>query len=109
LWKNDTKKIMHQFIDQEFKSIVVCINTKYLDNTFLGRELDHQFINDLPENVDVYGENGEYHTFVYDGPIFSSPIQFEKGKIVFKNYSKEKDQELNHDTGFGYLDLVDKK
>jgi uncharacterized protein (TIGR00290 family) len=109
LWKMDTKKIMHQLINLGFKSIVVNINTKCLDHTFLGRELDYQFINDLLENVDVCGENGEYHTFVYDGPIFSSPIPFDKGEIVFKNYSQEKDQELDHDTGFGYLDLVDKK
>jgi len=109
LWKKDTKKIMHQFIYLGFKSIVICINTKYLGDAFLGRELDYQFIKDLPENVDVCGENGEYHTFVYDGPIFSSPILFEKGEKVFKNYSKEKGHDINHDTGFGYLDLVDKK
>ena len=107
LWKKDTKKILDQFIELGFKSIVICIDTKYLDDSFLGRELDQEFIRDLPGNVDVCGENGEFHTFVYDGPIFKSAIPFDKGEIVFKNYSQDNDHELSNNTGFGYLDLID--
>ena len=104
----ETKDIMHRFIALGFRAVVVCINTKYLDHSFLGRELDHQFISDLPENVDLCGENGEFHTFVYDGPIFKSPVLIEKGDIIFKNYAKDKSHDTNHDFAFGYLDLKHK-
>ena len=53
---------------------------------FLGREINHDFFKDLPSNVDPCGENGEFHTFVYDGPIFNKPIDFKMGKEVFKEY-----------------------
>ena len=107
LWKQDTDEIMNRFIESGFKSIVVCVNSKCLDASFLGRELDHQFMKDLPENVDICGENGEFHTFVYDGPIFSSPIPFKIGEIVFRDYSKDQKSNSRHDAGFGYLDLLD--
>ena len=106
LWKMDTKKIMKRFIKLGFKSVVVCVNSSVLDQSFLGRELNNSFIQDLPENVDVCGENGEYHTFVYDGPIFKAPISFNKGKTVFKDYSKDRPGKQSHDSGFWYLDLV---
>lgn len=105
LWKKESHDIMKRFIDLGFKSIVVCVNSKYLDDSFLGRELDFDFIKDLPSNVDVCGENGEFHTFVYDGPIFNTPIPFTVGEKVFKDYSNDKKSKNNHDTGFWYLDL----
>lgn len=107
LWKQDTKEIMIRFIESGFKSIVVCINSNCLDTSFLGRELDYQFMEDLPDNVDVCGENGEFHTFVYDGPIFRLPIPFKIGDTVFRDYSKDQKSERHHDAGFGYLDLLD--
>ena len=106
IWKRDSYDIMRQFIDLGFKSVVVCTNSSYLDESFLGRDLDDSFMKDLPDNVDVCGENGEFHTFVYDGPIFDAPISFKKGKKVFRDYSKDQKDNLNHDTGFWYLDLL---
>jgi len=108
LWNRDSKEIMESFIKHGFKSVVVCVNAVYLDESFLGRELDQSFIDDLPKNVDICGENGEYHTFVYDGPIFDYPISFEKGEKVFKNYTKRKKSSQDIDSGFWYLDLIDK-
>ena len=108
LWKRDSKEVIESFIKRGFKSMLVCVNAAYLDESFLGRELDQSLINDLPENVDVCGENGEYHTFVYDGPIFKYPISFEKGEKVFKNYTKQKKSNQDIDYGFWYLDLIDK-
>lgn len=99
---------MKRFIALGFKSIVVCVNSKYLDDSFLGRELDSEFMNDLPTNVDACGENGEFHTFVYDGPIFNAPIPFTIGEKVFKDYSNDEKSKGNYDTGFWYLDLEEK-
>ncbi len=86
LWKIPTTELMQSFIQQGFKAIVVCVNGNYLDKSFCGREIDQSFINDLPPNVDVCGENGEYHSFVYEGPIFKQPILFSKGEIVHRTY-----------------------
>lgn len=109
LWKQETYEIMDQFISLGFKSKVVCINTKSLESSFLGRELDYQFLKDLPSDVDVCGEHGEFHTFVYDGPIFSSPVPFKEGETVYKNYSNDNHDSENHDVEFAYLDLIELK
>ena len=90
LWKRDTTELIHEFIDLGFKTIVVCINEKYLDKSFCGRIIDKDFIKDLPQNVDVCGENGEFHTFVFDGPIFKNPVSYKKGEIVYKKYDAPK-------------------
>ena len=108
LWNRDTKEIIESFIKHGFKSVVVCVDAAYLDESFLGRELDQSFIDNLPENVDVCGENGEYHTFVYHGPIFNYPISFEKGEKVFKNYTKHTKSNQDIISGFWHLDLIDK-
>lgn len=115
LWKKDTKKLVEDFIELGFKAIVVCTNAKYLDESFCGRVIDHQFLEDLPKNVDPCGENGEFHSFVFDGPIFSEAINFEIGEKVHRTYQKAEegedncftDEETNWDTGFWYCDLLD--
>ena len=65
------KHLMHKFLDLGFKAITVCVNAKLPGKEFFGRIIDREFINDLPDNVDVCGENGEFHSFVFDEPIFS--------------------------------------
>lgn len=85
LWKTDTTELLHQFIDSGFKAIIVCVNSS-LDASFCGRIIDHQFLQDLPSSVDPCGENGEYHSFVFDGPLFHSPVLFQKGHIVSRQY-----------------------
>lgn len=107
LWQRDTSSLIKAFIDSGFKAVVSCINNTYLDPSFAGRLLDHAFLNDLPENVDPCGENGEFHTFVFDGPVFSSPIRFEIGEVVFKEYKTE-GKAATHDTGFYFCDLIEK-
>ena len=116
LWKIDTKKLISEFIALGFKAIIVCTNAKYLDDSFCGRLIDQDFLNDLPENVDPCGENGEFHTFVFDGPIFSSPVEFEIGEKVNKSYQPAKnkddncfqDEEKSWDTEFCFCDLIAK-
>lgn len=86
LWKKNTKELLTQFINLGFKAITVCIDGSKLDSSFVGRIVDHDFINDLPEDVDICGENGEFHTFCFDGPYFKQPVPFTKGEIVMREY-----------------------
>lgn len=118
LWKKDTKALLKEFIDLGFKAITVCVNAKYLDEHFCGRIIDESFMEDLPDTVDVCGENGEFHTFVYDGPIFKKPIPFTIGEKVLRGYDKadndddncfvDEDDQKSWDTAFWYCDLLPK-
>jgi len=105
LWRQSTRSLMDRFIDLGFRAVVICVSAERLDASFLGRELDAQFLRDLPKEVDPCGENGEYHTFVYDGPIFERPVAFRFGERVYRSLEPE-DEDVAYDTGFWYLDLV---
>ena len=112
LWKTGTKELMQTFIEKGFKAVLVCVNNSFLDKSFSGRLLDESLLNDLPANVDICGENGEYHSFVFDGPIFSSPVSFQNGEIVFKEYAAPKRNDDDCSTspqprsGFYFCDLL---
>lgn len=84
LWGTNTKQLAKTFLNLGFKAIITCVDSRALDRSFVGRLFDNEFLAALPSNVDQCGENGEFHTFVFDGPIFSHPIRFKKGKIVFR-------------------------
>lgn len=86
LWKKDSAEVAKQIIAAGIKAIVVCINGSLLDKSFCGRLYDEKFLEDLPENVDPCGENGEFHTFCYDGPMFKHPVAFTKGNIKTSHY-----------------------
>lgn len=94
IWKRDTTELAHTFIDLGFKAVITCVDSNILDKTFVGREFDDQFLSDLPFTVDPCSENGEFHSFVYDGSIFKKKILFRKGKIVLR------------DNRFYYCDLI---
>lgn len=96
LWKRDTRELIAYFHDEGFRSIAVCVDSKVLDPSFAGRELDRAFFHDLPPHVDWCGEQGEFHTFAFDGPIFKKAIQFHVGERV------ERD-------GFVFCDLLSVK
>ncbi|MCT2407282.1 diphthine--ammonia ligase [Chryseobacterium antibioticum] len=108
LWKQNTTDLIHEFLDLGFKTIVTCVNETYLDKSFAGRIIDKDFINDLPENVDPCGENGEFHTFTFDGPIFKEPVQFEIGETVKKTYPKPKTDAEDKEGAyvFWFCDLI---
>jgi uncharacterized protein (TIGR00290 family) len=110
LWKINTIDLIHEFLELGFKTIVTCVNETYLDKSFAGRIIDKNFIKDLPENVDPCGENGEFHTFTFDGPIFKNPIQFEIGETVKKTYPKPKSDDIedNGEYVFWFCDLISK-
>lgn len=84
LWKKDTIALAKQFIDSGFRAILICVDTQILPKEFAGREFDSELLNDLPQHVDPCGENGEFHTFVYDGPIFHKPVKIKQGQKVLK-------------------------
>ena len=82
IWKRDTRELIRSFHAAHFRAVAVCVDPRVLDRSFAGRELDAQFFRDLPAGVDPCGENGEFHTFVFDGPIFRHPIPIKTGEIV---------------------------
>lgn len=96
IWKRGTRELAREFCALGFRAIAVCIDPKKLSRDFAGRELDESFFRDLPDGVDACGENGEFHTFVYGGPIFSCPIAVQRGEVV------ERD-------GFYFCDLKEKE
>ena len=82
IWKCNTRELIRAFHAHQFRAVAVCVDSKVLDPSFAGRELDESFFRDLPPHADPCGENGEFHTFVFDGPIFKSPIPVRTGEIV---------------------------
>ncbi|BAV07088.1 MJ0570-related uncharacterized domain-containing protein [Filimonas lacunae] len=107
LWKRDTRELMQEFIQAGFKAIVVCVNEQYLDKNFCGRMIDESFVRDLPPHVDICGENGEYHSFVFDGPLFMHPITCTLGETVYRQYpAPESDNNTTQQYGFYFCDLL---
>ncbi len=82
LWQVDTGELASRFLHDGFRAFTTCIDPRKLDRSFAGRELTPEFFRELPAGVDPCGENGEFHTFVFDGPIFRSPIPVRTGEVV---------------------------
>ena len=110
LWKMDTKDLLEDFITKKFKTITCCINDGYFDKTWVGKEIDTDFIKDLPPFIDPCGENGEYHTFCYDGPVFHKSINFILGEKIYKPLEYTFDDAVCKSPvktkGFWYCDLI---
>ncbi|MDY6764688.1 MAG: ATP-binding protein [Halobacteria archaeon] len=98
LWRRDTSELINDFLDAGFRTTVVCVDGDALDESFVGRELDGGFVKDLPDGVDPCGENGEFHTFVWSGPIYDRPIKIRKGDKVTKTVD---------DTTLHYCDILE--
>lgn len=84
IWKKDTRQLAEAFIDLGFKAVITCVDSKVLDKRFSGRLFDRQFLSELPSGVDPCGENGEFHSFVYDGPIFKNSVPYRTGETVLR-------------------------
>jgi len=112
IWKEcDTYELAHRIIKAGIKAVIVCVSGKFFDPGFLGREYDESFIRDLPEGVDPCGENGEFHTFVYDSPMYKSPINFKLEETVDKTYETNSEDEdcdccQTWDTQFHFQELT---
>jgi uncharacterized protein (TIGR00290 family) len=85
VWKRDTSRFIKEFIELGFKAIVTCVNSDRLDRSFAGRLIDNAFLSSLPADVDPCGENGEFHSFVFDGPSFTEAVKFTLGETVSRS------------------------
>ena len=84
IWKENTCELSNKFIDLGFKAVITCIDSKLLDKKFVGMNFDKDFLSKLPCDIDPCGENGEFHSFVYDGPIFKQSISHSFGQVVLR-------------------------
>jgi diphthamide synthase (EF-2-diphthine--ammonia ligase) len=84
LWGRNTPELANQFIDAGFRAVICCVDPLKLSGEFCGREYDTDFLDSIPSSVDPCGENGEFHTFVYAGPIFRDRIRIVKGEVVLR-------------------------
>ena len=94
IWKKDPAELARGFIDLGFKAVITCVDSNVLDRAFVGKPYDQQFLSELPSTVDPCGENGEFHSFVCDGPMFQKEVPYTKGETVFR------------DNRFWYCDLM---
>jgi len=85
IWMRSTKELAKSLASLGFRAITTCVDTSVLGSEFVGRIIDEDFLADLPSSVDPCGENGEYHSFVFDGPIFKSPVRFSVGEKVLRD------------------------
>jgi uncharacterized protein (TIGR00290 family) len=85
LWGRDTLELAHTFIAAGFRSIITCIDSNALGKRFIGRLYDERLLSELPAHTDPCGENGEFHTFVFDGPLFNEAVAFRRGRIVLRD------------------------
>jgi len=92
LWKNDTYKLAKQFLNKGFKTHICSIDASKVPNHLVGIDYSTEFLKELPKSIDPCGENGEFHSFCYDGPIFKTPIPFNKIKLEEHIYNHN-----NHD------------
>ncbi len=84
IWKMDSRELIREFIALGFGSVICCLNDAYLDETALGRNIDREFIDSLPADVDPCGENGEFHSFAFAGPIFRQPLRIQVGEKIYR-------------------------
>src|SRR4051812_11420716 len=84
LWKIDSRELIREFFELGFGTVICCANDAYLDEHSVGRDIDEEFIRTLPDHVDPCGENGEFHSFAFAGPIFKHPIKFKRGEKVYR-------------------------
>ncbi len=105
LWNKNTKDIISLVETAGIKAMIVCTNDFYLGKEFLGQDLSLELINSFPKNVDPCGENGEFHTFVYDAPFFSNPISIAKKEVVYKKYQSS-DNLSTAEIGYNFLEVI---
>jgi len=111
LWKRDTSELINEFLHLGFGTVIACTQQRL--ERIVGKEISRELIDALPDDVDVCGENGEFHTFTYKGPIFSNPINYKTGVKVFKEYAAPKNASDScvaatdpKPSGFWYCDLL---
>ncbi|MFA0960965.1 diphthine--ammonia ligase [Roseivirga sp. BDSF3-8] len=86
LWKEPTGELIKEFVQSGFKTSLCAVNSKHLPESRLGETIDEEWISSLPKEIDPCGENGEYHSFTFDGPVFNHAVSFEKGPVYSQEY-----------------------
>ncbi len=104
LWGLDTGALAEEMLSSGIKALVTAVNPAALPTRFAGRWFNAEFLADLPDGVDPLGENGEFHTCVLDGPMFTSPIEARPGKVV--EVRIQSDQDLDPHPTYAYIDLL---
>jgi uncharacterized protein (TIGR00290 family) len=112
IWKKNTQWLVIDFIEKGFKTYTCCVNDAWLNDDWCGRLIDMEFVKELPKQVDACGENGEFHSFCFDGPLFKVPIPVQKGELLYKPLIVN---QADHPCplpaaitrGFWYIDLLD--
>jgi uncharacterized protein (TIGR00290 family) len=107
LWKEDTTRLISEFFSLGFRTITCCVNDAFFSEDEAGVEITPGFINGLPAHVDPCGENGEYHTFCFAGPVFKMPISFTVGEKVYRPLElKTTDAQAGQTKGFWFCELL---
>ena len=117
IWKMDSRELIREFFALKFGAVICCVNDAYLDESAVGRHLDEEFIRALPANVDSCGENGEFHSFAFAGPMFRQPVKFKVGEKAYRpvGLTHPKDSDSAHvcptsgsraTKGFWFCDLL---
>jgi len=101
VWGIPTRELASEMIDGGLRARLACVDTRVLDASFIGREFDRSLLADLPDGIDPCGENGEFHSCVYAGPMFRAPLQLEPGEVVTREPFVWRDQRLGSDPGDG--------
>ncbi|SER20753.1 Dph6-related ATP pyrophosphatase [Pedobacter rhizosphaerae] len=113
IWKKDTKALIDEFLALGYQTIIVCAQKNLAD--FCGKVITTALIDQLPPGIDPCGENGEFHTFAYEGPVFRKNVHFVLGEKVYRTYAAPKSTDsstdgvcsVTSDLGFWYMDLLD--
>lgn len=105
LWKRNTKELIHEMIELNFKTITCCIQSSLSEHDFLGKIINEEFIAKLPSGIDPCGENGEFHTFCFSGPIYPQTILIQTAEKVHKTYSFVNEKGENCESGFWYIEI----
>jgi uncharacterized protein (TIGR00290 family) len=113
LWKRDTAELITEFFELGFAAVISCVQERL--ERIAGKEITWELIMSLPDDVDVCGENGEFHTFTFKGPIFKQIIAYQTGEKVYRQYAAPKDPDdacfsasSEKPAGFWYCDLLPK-
>ena len=111
LWNINTKELIADFFKLKFKTVLCCVNDAYLNDSWVGKELTEMLVKELPKKVDPCGENGEFHTFCYEGPLFKKKISFKNGEKIYKPLalkfsSSDTEEPITQTRGFWFIDLI---
>jgi len=109
LWGEPTLNLVQEFINFNFKALLICVSDNRLGPSFIEKQIDQELLSALPAQVDPAGELGEYHSFVYAGPIYNNVIRFKTGDVILRDYAVNAataTNTQNYDTKFWFLDLL---